>query len=92
MLTGNFNSDSSQLGIRFSGTRNCSQGYAIDHFSQGNISAIQPSVIQHGKLCFYRSNVRYIDDAKLKLDKFSELEFGVFQVARRLISKFTVQA
>ena len=70
----NLNKIWSQIGIRCSGTRKCSQRYEIDHFCQGNISAIQASVIQYGNLRFYRSNVRYTDDTKLKLKKFSELE------------------
>ena len=39
---------SSQIGIRCSGTRKCSQRYEIDHFCQGNISAIQSFEILSG--------------------------------------------
>ena len=33
----------SQIGIRCSGTRKCSQRYEINHFCQGIVSVIQPS-------------------------------------------------
>ena len=32
-----------QIGVRCSGTRKCSQGCEIDHFCQGHFSAIQSS-------------------------------------------------
>ena len=43
----NFNSKLSQIGIRWSGTRKCSQTYEIDHFYQGLFSAIQLSKFFH---------------------------------------------
>ena len=43
----NFNSKLSQIGIRWSGTRKCSQRYGIDHFYQVFFSAIQPSKFFH---------------------------------------------
>ena len=44
----NVNSKLSQIGIRWSGTRKCSQRYQIDHFCQGFFSGIQPSEIPIG--------------------------------------------
>ena len=41
----NPNTKSSQIGIRCSGTKKCSQRYEIDHFCLGIFSAIQPSEI-----------------------------------------------
>ena len=43
----NLNSKLSQIGIRWSGTRKCSQRYQIDHFCQGFFSAIQPSIFHN---------------------------------------------
>ena len=41
----NLNPRMTQIGIRCSGTRKCSQRYEIDHFCQGFFSCIQPSEI-----------------------------------------------
>ena len=43
----NFNWKMSQIGIRWSGTRKCSQRYQIDHLCHGFFSAIQLSKLCH---------------------------------------------
>ena len=69
----NLNMKPSLIGIRCPGTRKCSQRYEIDHFCQWHFSAIQLSKSFPNPVG--EPSVQFI---KLQLEKFSELEVGVF--------------
>ena len=80
-----------QIGIRWSGTRKCSQRYGIDHFCQGYFSAIQPSEMLSKYLLKYLS--KYL--LKYILEYFSKylLKYILKCISNYLpIMEFTVEA
>ena len=77
----------SQIGIRCSGTRKCSQMIEIDYFClcifhPFNLPKFYCNPV--GGPSVYTSNVRYTYKTTLKLAKVSELEVGTFWAALRV--------
>ena len=82
----NLSTKPSQIGIRCSGTRKCSQRYEIDHFCQWFFQPFSPLKFflnPVGESPFYHSHVRYTDETKRKFEKSSASEVGVLWVAHR---------
>ena len=90
----NPNLKSSQIGIWCSGTKKCSRDTKSATFAKGifqpfDLPKFFPNSVK--KLSFFLLNVFYTYNTKLKLEKSSESEVGLFWVAPQ-ISNFSVQA
>ena len=90
------NPPTSQIGIRWSGTKKCSQRYEIDHFCLGIFAGIQPSEFVRDPVG--ESSVLPIQYPIYRWHQAEAWEvFGirgwyVLSCTSRQISKFTVQA
>ena len=81
------NPPTSQIGIRWSGTKKCSQRYEIDHFCLGIFAGIQPSEFVSWSGTGIFGFTHPISDIPMtpswSLRTFSELEVGMFWAAHR---------
>ena len=76
----NPNMKRSQIRIRCSGTGKCSQRYEIDHFRQGNISAIQPSELHAEIRSEWPAELHAESFPSRRISKFTVQAYGVCNI------------